>query len=73
MVADHGLEGCFIYWSQAVNEEAADFKIALNEIKVEYRGYIKRCPSKRMLLGMGYPEPYHAYCDHCLDHYRPVP
>jgi hypothetical protein len=72
LVAGHGLEGCFIYWSQALNEEAADFKIVLDEIKGEYRGYMNRCPSKGMLLEMGYLEPYHAYCDHCLALYGPV-
>ena len=46
MIYEEGLEGCFTYWSQTLNEEAADFKIVLDEIKGEYRGNMYKCPSK---------------------------
>lgn len=72
LVEEEGLEGCFIYWSQALNEEAADFKIVLDEINGEYRGNMFKCPSKGLLLSLEYMEPHHAYCDHCVALYRPV-
>jgi hypothetical protein len=72
LVSEEGLQGCFTYWSHALNEEAADFKIVLDEIKGEYRGNMFRCPSKGLLLSLEYIEPHHAYCDHCLALYRPV-
>ena len=72
MVADGGLEGCYTYWSHSLNEEAADFKMVLDEIKGEFRIDMIKCPSKGMLNELKYLEPYHAYCDHCQALYRPI-
>lgn len=72
MIYEEGLEGCFTYWSQTLNEEAADFKIVLDEIKGEYRGNMYKCPSKGLLLKLEHIEPHNAYCDHCFALYRPV-
>jgi hypothetical protein len=71
LVAEEGLEGCYTYWTQALNEEAANFKIVLNEIEAEYKSNMFKCPSKGLLLKLGYMEPYHAYCDHCQALYGP--
>jgi hypothetical protein len=71
-VSEDGLEGCFSYWSQALNEEAADFRIVLDEISGDYRSSMFKCPSKGLLLRLDYMEPHAAYCDHCLALYRPV-
>jgi hypothetical protein len=69
---EEGLEGCYIYWSHSLNEEAADFKMVLNEIKGEFRIDMIKCPSKGMLNELKYLEPYHSYCSHCSALYRPV-
>jgi hypothetical protein len=72
LVAEEGLEGCFTYWSQALNEEAADFRMVFNGIKGEFRSEMRRCPSKGMLNSLKYMEPYRFYCDHCPALYGPV-
>ena len=72
MVAEEGLEGCYTYWSHSLNEEAADFKMVLDEIKGEFRIDMIKCPSKGMLNELKYMEPYHSYCDHCSALYRPI-
>ena len=72
MVAEEGLEGCNTYWSHSLNEEAADFKMVLDEIKGEFRIDMIKCPSKGMLNELTYMEPYHSYCDHCPALYRPI-
>jgi hypothetical protein len=71
-VAEEGLEGCYTYWTETLNEEAADFKIIYDEIKGEYKSYMYKCPSKGMLNELTYMEPYHAYCEHCPALYGPV-
>jgi hypothetical protein len=71
-VEKKGLEGCFIHWSRALNEEAADFRIELNEIEGVYRGKMFHCPSKGMLLSLKHMEPYKDYCDQCLALCKPV-
>ena len=48
LVAEEGLEGCNTYWSHSLNEEAADFKMVLDEIKGEFRIDMIKCPSKGM-------------------------
>ncbi|MFO7612911.1 MAG: hypothetical protein R6W99_10635 [Clostridia bacterium] len=65
LVLEHGLEGCFIYWDKALNEEAADFRMALDEEKNEFRIEMYKCPSKAMLIELDYMNPYEAYCSHC--------
>ena len=72
LVEEEGLAGCFNYWSQSLNEEAADFKMVLNEIKGEFRIEMNKCPSRGMLNELTYMKPFHAYCDHCPALYRPV-
>ena len=72
MVAEDGLEGCYTYWSHSLNEEAADFKMVLDESKGEFRIDMIKCPSKGMLNEMKHMEPYHSYCDHCQALYRPI-
>ncbi len=64
-VEEFGLEGCFIYWEKALNEEAADFKITLDEEKEEFVIDMLRCPSKGLLIDMKHMEPYKDYCEHC--------
>jgi len=65
LVEEHGLEGCFIYWEKALNEEAADFKMTLDEEKEMFRIDMFKCPSKGLLINMNYMKPYHDYCEHC--------
>jgi hypothetical protein len=72
LVSEEGLEGCNTYWSQSLNEEAADFKMILDEIKGEFSIYMNKCPSKGMLNSFQHMEPYHSYCDHCPALYRPI-
>lgn len=72
LIEEEGLEGAFIYWSQALNEEAADFRMVFDGIKGEQRSNMYHCPSMGMLQELKYMEPYHAYCDHCFALYHPV-
>jgi hypothetical protein len=72
LVAEEGLEGCNTYWAHSLNEEAADFKMVLDEIKGEFTIDMVKCPSKGMLNELTYMEPYHSYCDHCPALYRPI-
>jgi hypothetical protein len=72
LVEEDGLEGCYTYWAHSLNEEAADFKMILDEIKGEFRIDMIKCPSMRMLNELKHIEPHHSYCDHCSALYRPV-
>jgi hypothetical protein len=72
LVGEEGLEGCNTYWAHSLNEEAADFKMVLDEIKGEFTIDMVKCPSKGMLNELTYMEPYHSYCDHCPALYRPI-
>ena len=72
LVAEEGLKGCYTYWSQSLNEEAADFTMTLDEEKGDFTIQMHLCPSKKMLLDLKYMEPYQSYCDHCVALYRPV-
>jgi hypothetical protein len=72
LVAEEGLEGCNTYWSHSLNEEAADFKMVLDEIKGEFTIDLFKCPSMGMLNKLTYLEPYHSYCDHCPALYKPI-
>jgi hypothetical protein len=72
LVAAHGLRGCWLYWSQTLNEEAADFTMELDEGAGEFRIEMHRCPSKGRLLALGRIEPYRDYCEHCDVLYRRV-
>ncbi|MBN1623102.1 MAG: hypothetical protein JW903_01925, partial [Clostridia bacterium] len=64
-VTEMGLRGCYIYWKRALSEEAADFRMTLDEEKGEFRIEMRRCPSKGMLIETDYMEPYDKYCLHC--------
>ena len=65
LVSEMGLRGCYIYWKKALSEEAADFKMTLDENAGEFRIEMRRCPSKGMLLELDRMEPYDKYCLHC--------
>jgi len=71
-VQQHGLRGCWIYWSRTLNEEAADFTMELDEEEREFRIVMHRCPSMSQLLEIRHVEPYHDYCRHCDVLYRRV-
>jgi hypothetical protein len=71
-VAEHGLRGCWIYWSHTLNEEAADFTMELDERAGYFRIAMHRCPSMIRLLETEHITPYHDYCRHCDVLYRRV-
>lgn len=72
LVAAHGLRGCWMYWEKALNEEAADFTMELDEEAGEFRITMHRCPSKGRLLELEHVQPYRDYCEHCDVLYRRV-
>ena len=72
LVAKEGLEGCFTYWFHSLNEEAAGFRMVLDEIKGEFIIDMHNCPSKGMLNELKHMEPFHSYCEHCSALYSPV-
>lgn len=72
LVAKHGIRGCWLYWTQTLNEEAADFTMELDEQAGEFRIEMHRCPSKGRLLESKHIQPYHDYCRHCDALYRRV-
>lgn len=67
-----GLAGCFEYWSHTLNEEAADFRIELDEDKGLFSIEMRYCPSMGRLLEEKHIEPYEFYCEHCDTLYRRV-
>ena len=72
LVAQHGLRGCWLYWSRTLNEEAADFTMELDEEAGQLVIAMHHCPSKGLLLQCDHMEPYHDYCGHCDVLYRRV-
>jgi len=72
LMASDGLEGCYTYWSNSLNEEAADFTMTLDEINGEFVIDMHKCPSKGLLLQLKHMAPYRSYCDHCPALYRRV-
>ena len=72
LVEEHGLRGCWLYWSHTLNEEAADFRMELDEEAGEFRIIMRHCPSKGLLMSLDHMEPYHDYCGHCDVLYRRV-
>ena len=66
---EQGLRGCFAYWNYSLNEEAADFRMMLNEEDGWFTIEMRRCPSKGRLMEMKQLRPYGRYCLHC-DLYR---
>jgi len=72
LVTEHGLRGCWMYWSHTLNEEAAGFTMTLDEDAGEFSIVMHDCPSKGLLLGLEHMAPYHDYCGHCDVLYRRV-
>jgi hypothetical protein len=72
LAAQKGLAGCYEYWSHTLPEEAADFKMTLDEENQVFTIEMRRCPSKGRLLERRDITPYHAYCEHCDLLYRRV-
>lgn len=71
-VEKQGIRGCFSYWAESLNEEAADFTMYVNEKRGFFLIEMHRCPSKGRLLDLEREigiVPYHDYCLHC-DSYR---
>lgn len=71
-VRKSGLAGCYDYWAKALNEEAADFTMTLDEENGVFEDVMHSCPSKGRLLEFTHMEPYPRYCDHCDVLYRRV-
>lgn len=67
-----GIAGCFEYWSHTLTEEAADFKMSLDEDKGIFEIEMRYCPSMGRLLKEKHIEPYEFYCEHCDTLYRRV-
>ncbi len=72
LVIKNGIRGCWIYWNQTLNEEAADFTMELDEEAGEFTITMHHCPSKGRLLECKHIEPYRDYCEHCDALYRRV-
>lgn len=71
-IAENGLRGCWNYWAHALNEEAADFTMTLDEEKGEFTIEMHHCPSKGRLLEESHLEPYEDYCLHCPALYKGI-
>ena len=72
LATKRGLAGCFEYWSHTLSEEAADFKMTLDEQNEVFTIEMHKCPSKGRLIEAKHLQPYHAYCEHCEVLYRRV-
>jgi ATP-dependent helicase YprA (DUF1998 family) len=72
LAASKGLAGCYEYWSRTLCEEAADFRMVLDEEKDIFTIEMRRCPSKGRLLEIDSITPYPGYCEHCDVLYRRV-
>ncbi len=72
LVKEHGVEGCWMYWSKNLTEEACDVRIEYDEDEQSFFYDMRRCPSKGHLLDYPHIEPYHDYCGHCDALYRPI-
>ncbi len=72
LVEKHGLEGCFLYWAETLNEEAADFIMRCDEDGGEFSIDMRYCPSKGMLNKIEHIKPYYDYCGHCTVLYSRV-
>ena len=67
-----GLAGLYEYWSHTLSEEAADFKMILDEEKGRFEIQMRHCPSKGRLIELKHIQPYEHYCEHCDVLYRRV-
>ena len=72
LAAAKGLAGCFEYWSHTLTEEAADFRMTLDEENSIFTIEMRHCPSRGRLNEMSHITPYESYCDHCDVLYRRV-
>ena len=72
LVTEKGLAGCWEYWENTLNEEAADFVMELDEVAGTFCIEMIKCPSKGRLLEIPHIEPYPHYCEHCDTLYRRV-
>ncbi len=72
LVKEHGIRGCWLYWSHTLNEEAADFTMEFEEEAGEFIIEMHRCPSRGRLNELEHIEPYHDYCGHCAVLYARV-
>lgn len=72
LAAGKGLTGCFEYWSNTLTEEAADFRMELDEEKGIFTIEMRHCPSMGRLLEEKHIAPYEFYCEHCDTLYRRV-
>lgn len=71
-VEKSGLAGCYDYWAKALNEEAADFTMTLDEDRGLFEIVMHSCPSKGRLLEFTHMKPYPRYSEHCDVLYRRV-
>jgi len=72
LVKNHGIRGCWLYWQKALNEEAADFTMELDEKAGVFKITMHHCPSKGRLLKWRHIKPYPDYCLHCDVLYRRI-
>jgi hypothetical protein len=72
LAEEHGLRGCWMYWSHSLNEEAADFTMTIDDEAGEFEIVMHYCPSKGRLLEEKHIDPYSDYCGHCDVLYRRV-
>jgi len=72
LVKKHGIRGCWLYWEKALNEEAADFTMELDEKAGLFKITMHHCPSKGRLLKWRHIKPYPDYCLHCDVLYRRI-
>jgi len=72
LVKQHGIRGCWEYWKKALNEEAADFTMELDEKAGIFKIIMHHCPSKGRLLKWRHIKPYPEYCLHCDVLYRRI-
>jgi hypothetical protein len=72
LVVKNGIRGCWLYWGQTLNEEAAGFTMILDEKAGEFEITMHHCPSMGRLLECGHMRPYHDYCRHCDVLYRRI-
>jgi len=72
LAIEKGLAGCYEYWSHTLVEEAADFRMTLDEEQGLFEIEMRHCPSKGRLLAYEHVEPYAHYCQHCDALYRRV-
>ena len=72
LAAAKGVAGCFEYWSHTLTEEAADFRMTLDEQKGLLEIEMRHCPSMGRLNELKHIEAYEHYCEHCDTLYRRV-